>query len=302
MTEEEVTQPAAVRKIFDLNASRVQPPKPSNVIEHSSVIAGPNNTRVRITHVRPAGSENTVLPAILYIHGGGWVFGSMKTHGPLVYALAQQTPAAVIFIGYSPSPEAQYPVALEECYAALTWMTDNAQSLYIDPKRIAVGGDSAGGNLTTALCMLCKERGNKTITYQILYYPVLGTDFNTPSYIEHKDSNMVARHMMMYVWDAYADPSIRAKEVKAVPRNASNEDLKGLPPTLIVTADYDTLKDEGAAYAKQLIAAGVETVPVNYFAVQHGFMTTMDKPQTKAALAQTIDLLKKAWNDGPSKL
>ena len=150
--------------------------------------------------------------------------------------------------------------------------------------------------------MLCKERGNKTISYQILYYPVLGTDFNTPSYIQHKDNNMVARHVMMYVWDCYASREVREKEIKAVPMNASKEDLEGLPPTLVVTADYDVLKDEGAAYAKKLIRAGVEVVPVHYIAVQHGYLTTMDKPQTKATVAQTIDLLKKAWNANKANL
>ncbi|KAI7860037.1 alpha/beta hydrolase fold-domain-containing protein [Circinella umbellata] len=298
MTEEEVTQPSAVRKVFDLNAAQMLPPKPDSIVEQDIFITQ-NNISVKITHIRPAGSENMVLPAILYIHGGGWVFGSLKTHGPL---LAEQTPAAIIFVEYSPSPEAQYPTALEECYAALTWMTDNAKSLYIDPKRIAVGGDSAGGNLTAALCMLCKERGNKTISYQILYYPVLGTDFNTASYIQHKDNNMVARHVMMYVWDCYAPPEVREKEIKAVPMNASKEDLEGLPPTLVVTADYDVLKDEGAAFAKKLIRAGVEVVPVHYIGVQHGYLTTMDKPQTKATIAQTIDLLKKTWNANKANL
>ncbi|KAI8146141.1 alpha/beta hydrolase fold-domain-containing protein [Fennellomyces sp. T-0311] len=279
------------------------PKKPSNIIElESEITGGPNNTRVKIRHIRPAGSENTVLPAILFIHGGGWVFGSMQTHGSLVYALAQRTPAAVIFVEYSPSPEAQYPTALEECYAALSWMSDNASSLSIDPKRIAVAGDSAGGNLTAALCLLAKERGNKTITYQVLYYPVLGDDFDTPSYIEHKDNNMTARHVMMYVWDAYAPPEVRAKEIKAVPRKATKQDLEGLPPALIITADYDVLKDEAHLYAKQLIKAGVETVPVQYIGVQHGFLTVMDKVQTEAALVQTISCLKKAWNTGKSSL
>ena len=158
------------------------------------------------------------------------------------------------------------------------------------------------GNAEPSFLVLAKERGNTSIKFQVLYYPVLGDDFDTPSYIEHKDNNMTARHVMKYVWDAYAPPHIREKEVKAVPRKATPQDLKGLPPTLIITADYDVLKDEGALYAKQLIKAGVETVPVLYLGVQHGFLTSVNKAQTKSAIAQTIECLKKAWSGGKSSL
>ncbi|KAI8142966.1 putative lipase [Fennellomyces sp. T-0311] len=304
MTEEEITQPAVVRRMFDENIARIMPEKPSNIFEQESeIIGGPNNTRVKIRHIRPAGSENTVLPAILFIHGGGWVFGSIHTHSSPVYPLVQQTPAAVIFVEYSLSPEVQYPTALEECYAALCWMTTNASSLSIDPNRIAVAGDSAGGNLTAALCLLAKERGNKTISYQVLYYPVLGDDFSTPSYIEHKNSNVTPLYALKYVWDVYAPPEVRAKEIKAVPRKATKQDLEGLPPTLIITAEYDVLRDEAHLYAKQLVKAGVETLTVQYVGVQHGFLMMVNKAlQTEAAIIQTISCLKKAWNTGKSSL
>lgn len=230
----------------------------------------------------------------------------------------------MIFVDYSPSPEARYPTALEECYAALCWTVENAAHIRIDPKRISVAGDSAGGNLSAALCskssitilgspslyqisnsllVLAKERGNSAIKSQILYYPVLGTNFDTESYIKFKDNNKVARHVMQYVWDAYASLEER-REGKVAPCNATAEQLSGLPPALIMTAEYDVLRDEAEQYAKQLIKAGVNAVPVRYIGVQHGFLTVpeFDKPQAQAAVAQTVEFLRKTRAAGTSNL
>ncbi|KAL1928510.1 hypothetical protein VTP01DRAFT_2866 [Rhizomucor pusillus] len=299
---EEATIPANVRKGFDVMAAKIPPP--DNVVRQDLRISGgPSNVSVNISVVHPKGSETKTLPAILFLHGGGWVFGSMHTHGSLVHELANQVPAVVIFVDYSPSPEARYPTALEECYAALCWTVENAAHIRIDPKRISVAGDSAGGNLSAALCILAKERGNSAIKSQILYYPVLGTNFDTESYIKFKDNNKVARHVMQYVWDAYA-PLEERREGKVAPCNATAEQLSGLPPALIMTAEYDVLRDEAEQYAKQLIKAGVNAVPVRYIGVQHGFLTVpeFDKPQAQAAVAQTVEFLRKTWAAGTSNL
>lgn len=145
--------------------------------------------------------------------------------------------------------------------------------------------------------MLAKERGNQAISLQILYYPVLGTDFENESYTKYADNNMVPRETMKYVWRAYTpDPAMR-EDIKAVPRKATTEQLEGLPPALIVTAEYDVLRDEAEAYAKQLNKAGVDVVPVRYVGVQHGFLTVpvLDRPQARAAIAQTLECLRTAW-------
>ncbi|KAG0176461.1 hypothetical protein DFQ29_006088 [Apophysomyces sp. BC1021] len=221
--------------------------------------------------------------------------GSLHTHGLLVRELANQLPAVIIFVDYSLSPEVKYPVALEECYAALCWTVENATELRIDPKKIAAAGDSAGGNLTAALTMLAKERDNPALSFQVLYYPVTDSDFDTPSYQAFKNDVFLPKKTMEYVWDAYVSPDERHQPMVA-PLKASVDQLEGLPPALVVTAQTDVLQSEGEAYGEKLRKAGVDTVRTRYLGVKHGFLSQPGfDSQAKAAIAQTVYQLRHAW-------
>ncbi|KAF7731468.1 hypothetical protein EC973_000276 [Apophysomyces ossiformis] len=292
-TDEEACQPANIASFFDAQASLI--PVPEVHVEAKQVVAGPHKTKVNLTIIRPIGSENSILPALLYMHGGGWIMGSFITHGSLVRRLAIELPAVIVFVDYSLSPDVKYPVALEECYDALCWTAENAAELRIDPKKIAAGGDSAGGNLTAALALLAKERNNDVLTSQVLYYPALDNRCDTPSFEQFKDDSFLPKKAMEYVWDAYALPEKR-EQVLVAPGRASIDQLDGLPPALVVTAQTDVLQSEGEDYAKKLAKAGVETLPVRYLGVRHGFLTEPPlKGQAKAAIAQTVYYLRNIW-------
>ncbi|KAI8644978.1 alpha/beta hydrolase fold-domain-containing protein [Parasitella parasitica] len=257
-----------------------------------------NNIQVNISILRPLGSRDKVLPVIMFLHGGGWVFGSYNSHKILTNELVNLIPACVIFVHYTLSPEVKYPIALEECYAALCWIQENAASIHVDPHRLAVSGDSAGGNLCAALTILAKSRQNKGISYQVLYYPVLDVDFYNESYNQNKDNVFLPRTTMQYVWDAYTRVDQYALPT-VVPMSAAVEALQDLPPALVITAESDVLRSEGEAYAKKLNEAGVDALCVRYNGIGHGFVTMpILRPQGIAAIEQTVALLGKHWSSG----
>lgn len=296
--DEEAAQPRLVREFFHALSANIEVAK----VDKQDIDIEMNNIKVNISILRPADSKDKVLPTILFLHGGGWTVGHYNTHGILSNELVNLTPCCVIFVNYSLSPEVKYPVALEECYAALCWVQKNAASIKVDPKRLAVAGDSAGGNLTAALLFYAKERGNTDISCQVLYYPVTDVNFESESYEQHKDDAFLPRISMEYMWKAYLDSADQHKIPTAVPMAAPTELVKGLPPTLLITADRDVLRSEGEAYGKKLIAAGVDTVTVRYLNVGHGFLTLPPlNNQAKAAISQTVDFLRKTWSSG-SKL
>lgn len=249
--------------------------------EDRSILSG-RSGEVSIRILRPQGITGT-LPVIVYIHGAGWVFGNNHTHDRLIRELAVGVEAAVVFPNYSLSPEAKYPIAVEESYAVLKWVAEQGREAGLDPERIAVAGDSVGGNMTAAVTLLAKDRGEAKIQRQLLFYPVTDAAFDTPSYQQFAEGYFLRRDAMMWFWDQYtADPEQRA-EITASPLRASLEQLQGLPPALIITAEADVLRDEGEAYANKLREAGVRVTSVRFQGIIHDFVMLNVLANTAAA-------------------
>jgi acetyl esterase len=292
--------PEGARKVLDdLQAAPISKP---DVDEKWIVVpAGVGDVRVRI--VKPVGSTGT-LPVVLYVHGGGWVIGNAGTHDRLVRELAVGAGAAVVFVEYDRSPEARYPVALEQAYASAQWIVKFGAEEGLDPSRVAVAGDSVGGNMTAALTILAKQRGDVHFVHQSLYYPVTDAGQDTDSYREFADGPYLTAKAMAWFWDAYTtDPAQRA-EITASPLRASLADLEGLPPAFVIVDENDVLRDEGEAYARKLIAAKVPTSSVRYNGTLHDFMMlnpVRATEATSAAMAQAIDVLKTVLKAGESR-
>ncbi|MBP2477905.1 acetyl esterase/lipase [Crossiella equi] len=257
--------------------------KPEVDEEWVTVTGGPTG-EVRARVVRPAGATG-VLPVVLYIHGAGWVFGNAHTHDRLVRELATGTGAAVVFPEYDLSPEARYPIALEQAYTVARWVVTDGAAKDLDGTRLAVAGDSVGGNLTAALTLLAKQRGDLPIRHQVLFYPVTDANFDTPSYRQFAEGYFLRRDAMRWFWDQYTtDPAQRA-EITASPLRATTEQLTGLPPALVVTGEADVLRDEGEAYANNLRAAGVPVTAVRFQGAIHDFVMLNALRETHAAEA-----------------
>ncbi|MFD6426444.1 alpha/beta hydrolase [Streptomyces sp. NPDC060198] len=244
--------------------------KPAITEEWITVEGGPTGS-VRARVVKPAGTTGT-LPVILYIHGAGWVFGNAHTHDRLVRELATGAGAAVVFPEYDLSPEHRYPVAIEQNYAVARWVVTEGASKGLDGSRVAVAGDSVGGNMTAALTLMAKERGDVPLVQQVLFYPVTDASFDTASYHQFAEGYFLRRDGMQWFWDQYTtDPAQRA-EITASPLRATTEQLTGLPPALVVTGEADVLRDEGEAYANKLREAGVAVTAVRYQGIIHDFV------------------------------
>jgi acetyl esterase len=237
------------------------------------------------------------LPVIIYVHGAGWVFGNDHTHGRLARELALGVGASVVFVNYSASPEARYPVAIEQVHTAARWVVEHGAAHRLDSSRLAVAGDSVGGNMAIALTLMAKERGGIPLTAQVLFYPVTDAAFDTGSYHEFAEGYFLRRDGMQWFWDQYtADPAERA-QITASPLRAGLEELAGLPPALVITAEADVLRDEGEAYANKLRAAGVAVTAVRYQGVIHDFVMLNALRGTHAAesaIRQAIDFLSTA--------
>jgi acetyl esterase len=263
--------------------------------EWISVPAAVGDARVRI--IKPPGASS-VLPVILYIHGGGWVLGNAGTHDRLVRELAVGADAALAFVEYPNSPEARYPVAIEQGYATAQWIIRDGASKGLDASRIAVAGDSVGGDMTAALTLMAKERGDVNFIHAQMYYPVTDANMDTDSYDLFADGPFLTRKAMEWFWDAYiADPAQRS-EITASPNHATIEQLRGLPPTLLLVDEADVLRDEGEAYAAKLRLAGVPVTTVRYDGTHHDFMMLNPLRQTKAtraAIAQAIAFFRQAF-------
>jgi acetyl esterase len=238
--------------------------------------------------------ENTgILPAFVYFHGGGWVVGSVDTHDHVCRAIAKQAGCLVVSVEYRRAPEFRFPAAAEDAYAATAWVASNAASLGADPARVAVGGDSAGGNLATVVCLMAREKGGPRLVYQVLWYPVTDFNFDTPSYLENAEGLQLWREDMIWFWRHYlGDPAI-ADDPLASPLRA--KDLRGLPPALVITAEYDPLRDEGEAYAARLREADVRVEMLRYEGMIHGFISRAALLDLgKHALDLTAESLRKA--------
>src|SRR3954471_1005452 len=251
---------------------------------------------VRVRIVRPPDAVGT-LPAILYMHGGGWVLGTADTHDRLVRELAVGTGAAVVFVDYDRSPEALYPAAIEQGYATARWIVREGAANQLDPNRIAVAGDSVGGNMTAALALMAAERGDVRFVHQSMYYPVTDAAMDTGSYEQFAEGYFLTAKMMAWFGDAYDPDAERRLEPLASPIRASDEQLAGLPPAFVIVGEADVLRDEGEAYAARLRAAGTEVTTVRYDGITHDFMMLnplRDTHATRAAITQAIAILRNA--------
>ncbi|MDR1628600.1 MAG: alpha/beta hydrolase [Oscillospiraceae bacterium] len=224
---------------------------------------------------------------IFYIHGAGWVFGSLHTHDKLVRELAARTNSVIFFPEYSLSPEAKYPVAIEQCYSILQRLPEIAQSLnwQVDFSTLTVAGDSVGGNMATVMTMLTKRRKGIRLHKQLLYYPVTNADFNTCTYQEFACCYYLYRAGMMWFWDQYTVSESQRCEITASPLRASIDQLRGLPDAMILNGEADVLREEGEAYARKLRAAGVEVAALRVQAIIHDFVMLNALNDTNACRA-----------------
>ncbi|MBD0418802.1 alpha/beta hydrolase [Streptomyces sp. NPDC052309] len=269
--------------------------KPEVDEEWITVSGGPTGS-VRARIVKPAGAEDT-LPVILYIHGAGWVFGNAHTHDRLVRELALGANAAVVFPEYDLSPEVRYPVAIEQNYAVARWVVQQGSTKGLDGARLAVAGDSVGGNMSAALTLMAKERGDVALVQQVLFYPVTDASFDTGSYHQFATGYFLRRDGMQWFWDQYTTDEEQRAEITASPLRASTEQLTGLPPALVITAEADVLRDEGEAYANKLRQAGVPVIAVRYQGVIHDFVMLNALREThaaEAAITMAADTLRAA--------
>ena len=285
--------PAEARKVLDdLQAGPIE--KLPIEEEWITVPAAVGDARVRI--VKPVDSPGP-LPVIVYMHGGGWILGNAATHDRLVRELAVGARAALLFVEYPNSPEAKYPVAIEQGYATAQWAIREGAAKGLDATRMAVAGESVGGDMAAALTLMAKERGDVQFVQTSMYYPVTDAAMDTASYDEFAEGYYLTRKAMEWFWDAYTtDPAQRA-EITASPNQATIEQLQGLPPTLLLVDEVDPLRDEGEAYAAKLRSAGVAVTTVRYDGVVHDFMllnAMSNSRATRAAIQQAIDHLRGA--------
>ncbi|MFF0079351.1 alpha/beta hydrolase [Streptomyces canus] len=270
--------------------------KPAVDEEWVTVQGGPTGS-VRTRIVKPAGATGT-LPVVIYLHGAGWVFGNAHTHDRLVRELAVGTGAAVVFPEYDLSPEARYPVAVEQNYAVARWVVEQGASKGLDATQIAVAGDSVGGNMTAALTLMAKERGDVPLVQQVLFYPVTDASFDTGSYRQFAEGYFLRRDAMQWFWDQYTTDEKQRTEITASPLRASVDQLRDLPPALVITAEADVLRDEGEAYANRLREAGVPVTAVRYQGIIHDFVMLNALRGThaaEAAIAQAVSTLRTAF-------
>ncbi|MGW6872002.1 alpha/beta hydrolase [Streptomyces xanthophaeus] len=263
--------------------------------EWVTVQGGPTG-EVRTRIVRPRGAVGP-LPVILYIHGAGWVFGNARTHDRLVRELAVGAGAAVVFPEYDLSPEARYPVAIEQNYAVAQWAAREGHHKDLDGARTAIAGDSVGGNMSAALTLMAKQRGDVRFLHQVLFYPVTDAAFDTGSYRQFAEGYFLRREAMQWFWDQYTTDEAERAEVTASPLRATTEQLTGLPPALVVTAEADVLRDEGEAYAAKLRAAGVPVTSLRVLGTIHDFVMLDPLRETHAAalaIGLAADTLRKA--------
>ncbi|MFF5532998.1 alpha/beta hydrolase [Streptomyces cinerochromogenes] len=274
--------PAEGRKAVDeVQSGEID--KPAVDEEWITVQGGPTGS-VRARIVKPAGVTGT-LPVIVYIHGAGWVFGNAHTHDRLVRELAVGARAAVVFPEYDLSPEARYPVAIEQNFTVAKWVVDEGASKGLDGSRLAVAGDSVGGNMTAALTLMAKERGGIPLAQQVLFYPVTDANFDTPSYHQFATGYFLRRDGMQWFWDQYTTDAAERAQITASPLRATTEQLRDLPPALVITGEADVLRDEGEAYANKLREAGVPVTAVRFQGIIHDFVMLNALRGTHAAEA-----------------
>jgi acetyl esterase len=265
-------------------------------IEDRSIPGGPNG-QISIRIIRPRG-KSEALPVVMYFHGGGFVLGDKESFDWVVREIANGAGAAVVFVDYSRAPEAKYPVAVEEAYAATNYVAEHGGDLNLDSSRIAVAGDSAGGNLAAVTAQLAKKRRGPKLVYQVLLNPATDLASESPSMRELGEGFFLTISTMKWFGKQYLSDPQQTIKPTASPLRASIEQLQGLPPALVITSEFDPLRDQGEAYAQKLSEAGVRVAGVRYLGTIHGFpvLNAMSEaPATQAVIAQTNEALRRAF-------
>ena len=234
------------------------------------------------------------FPVLVYFHGGGWVIGNVDTHDPTCRTLTNAAGCVVVSVDYRLAPEHKFPAAVDDCYAATQWVAANAAAINGDSSRIAIGGDSAGGNLTAVVAIEARDKGGPPLVFQLLVYPVTDYSFSTPSYRDNGDGYLLTKDSMVWFWDHYLRSEADGQDYRASPLRAS--DLTGLPPALVITAEYDPLRDEGEAYAARLQEAGVSVTCTRYDGMIHGFYgLTAVVDQARKAVEESVAALRASF-------
>jgi len=287
------TTPLELRALYAEQSQLPFPAEPvADVVDRE--VAGPAGpVPVRIYTPQAEGPH----PAVVFFHGGGWVIGNLDTHDGTARKLANAAGAVVVSVDYRLAPEHPYPAAAEDCYAATCWVAEHGPAeLSMAPGRLAVAGDSAGGNLAAVVALMARDRGGPALAFQLLVYPVTDPDFERASYRENAEGYLLTRDVMQWFWDQYVPESTRRHDPYAAPLRAP--DLSGLPPALVVTAEYDPLRDEGEAYARRLEEAGVRVRCRHYPGMIHGFLSFADVvDQGKEAVAEAGTALRAAFGN-----
>lgn len=250
---------------------------------------------IKLNLVRPAGIQEK-LPVFVFIHGGGWVLGDYPTHRRMVRDLVLESGAAAVFINYTPTPDAVFPQQINEIYAALRWVAENGDEIGVDGNNLAVVGNSVGGNMTAVMSLMAKEKGGPEIKFQILMWAIVDADFETESYRQFGEKRFLSASLMKWMYDMYIADVEKRKEIYASPLQATLEQLKGLPPALVITAESDILRDEGEAYGRKLDEAGVPVTVTRYDGMIHDFGLLNGLaalPQVKSLFVQAGAELKK---------
>ena len=251
---------------------------------------------VKIHIVKPENAKG-ILPVFMFFHGGGWVLGDFPTHKRMVRDLVVESGAAAVFVDYTPSPEAHFPVAINQAYAATKWVAQNGSKIGVDGRRLAVVGNSVGGNMAAVVALMAKDKKGPAIKLQVLLWPVTNADFNTASYQAYATGRFLTKNMMVWFWDNYITDQKARADKYASPLMASEEELAGLPDAVVQTAENDVLRDDGEAYARKMDAAGVKVTAIRFNGMIHdwGLLNPIaDVPGSKSSMVQAAAELKKA--------
>jgi acetyl esterase len=285
--------PEAARAVLTDAQRSVEVPLLDVAIQDRVLEVGPEGlTDIRV--VRPAGATG-VLPAVIYIHGGGWVLGDKETHDRLVREFAVGSHAVIVFVDYDRSPESRYPTAIEQSYAVAKYVSEHADEFGVDASRLAVAGDSVGGNMAAVVALMAKERKGPRFLAQLLFYPVTDASMSSASYSEFAEGPWLTKKAMAWFWDQYLPDVPQRSGIHASPLNASLDTLRGLPQTLLIVDENDVLRDEGEAYGRKLAEAGVRVMSLRCNGTIHDFMMLnpiAETPAVRAAVGQANGYLR----------
>lgn len=276
LTPWEEMEPTDARRVFKSLMNLFGPREDIARVEDIELSEG---VAMRLYHPQPG----TPLPVFVYYHGGGWVVGNCDTHDSLCRQVADFAQLAVLSVDYRLAPEHPFPTPLDDCFAAVQWVIDHGASYELDPFRLAVGGDSAGGNLAAAVALRAREENGPDLRAQVLIYPVIEPNFESRSYREYATGLNLTKNTMQWFWDQYVPKADTRRDPWVVPSSA--ESLADLPPCLTILAECDVLRDEGAMYAQRLADAGVDVTTTEYEGLLHGFVQ-LASPFTRATEAR----------------